>query len=773
MPTPPYAKLLARLNGGSPQSGGILAAFGDSVVLSSEDTAHPYAFRFEIYEYPDGFALPAGWSLAGDGFTYYYSGSSSAPAFTLPADTSLWGDFLLRLTINNGDPGVSGLPASQFVDEATALRILSASGVQDTGFSEGNQFDTQRGAVGSLKADLRLLDQGLGGGFGSTSIADHSVTYVKLQQLASHTLIGNPTGSTANAQAVGVTNGIEFTGTSIGLADGGVTYARMQDVSAQARLLGRGGASGVGPPEELTAGGGIEFSGTALQRSALTGDVTAAAGSGVTAIGANKVTLGMMAAVAGAALLGALGAGNVAALTGTQATTLLDVATVTDKGLVPAPTASSGRYFRDDLTWASVSGAFTGPADPGDDAKLAYASGGDLAYASAIKTDGTYLAFGTASASGLLRSAHGVIFWTGLTTAPADAALLSWGVGTDNRLTIGSTGVGSEAHNVATGGSYLWQINSSTAMTATAFGLALSPAATTGTVSPALSVTDAAHTSLTASTERHSVLLDLSSTKTWATGAISDQRSLLVVAPTLAFAAASTVGRAATVSISGAPIAGANATLTQSVALLLESGGIAYGSGAALSGLNRVAQPAVFLAGRSSTATDVNLVSWGTFATDQLVLGADGAASVYAHAATSFGLRLGGGTAWTFSATELDANSHGIVNLLSVNGTRVALGVLGSELSDANATLSVAGGSVYEQLTAFTANRSIALDPTGATANEAIEIRRHVTDGFTLTVTNGVGTPLYTFPAGQKRSCLFVYDSTAGQFREAPHLRIA
>jgi hypothetical protein len=42
------------------------------------------------------------------------------------------------------------------------------------------------------------------------------------------------------------------------------------------------------------------------------------------------------------------------ALTGTQVTANLDVATVTLKGLVPAPGSSSGRYLKDDLTWSTI-----------------------------------------------------------------------------------------------------------------------------------------------------------------------------------------------------------------------------------------------------------------------------------------------------------------------------------------------------------------------------------------------------------------------------------
>lgn len=43
-----------------------------------------------------------------------------------------------------------------------------------------------------------------------------------------------------------------------------VTYAKMQNVSAASRLLGRGSAAGSGDPEELTAGTGLSVSGTTV-----------------------------------------------------------------------------------------------------------------------------------------------------------------------------------------------------------------------------------------------------------------------------------------------------------------------------------------------------------------------------------------------------------------------------------------------------------------------------------------------------------------------------
>lgn len=94
------------------------------------------------------------------------------------------------------------------------------------------------------------------------------------------------------------------------IATDAVTYAKMQNVSATDRLLGRDTA-GAGDPEELTVGGGVEFTGgPGIQRSALTGDVTAPAGSNATTIANDAVTYAKMQNVATDRLLGRDTAGS-------------------------------------------------------------------------------------------------------------------------------------------------------------------------------------------------------------------------------------------------------------------------------------------------------------------------------------------------------------------------------------------------------------------------------------------------------------------------------
>lgn len=122
-----------------------------------------------------------------------------------------------------------------------------------------------------------------------------------------------------------------------------------------ARLNGGGGGGAPSGTGIVTVtGGALNAPGP------LTGDVTTVAGGLVTTIAANAVTLAKMAQVATGRFLGRLtaGVGDVEALTGTQATSLLDVFVTALKGLVPAPGAVANKYLRDDGTWQDPPGTF-------------------------------------------------------------------------------------------------------------------------------------------------------------------------------------------------------------------------------------------------------------------------------------------------------------------------------------------------------------------------------------------------------------------------------
>lgn len=116
------------------------------------------------------------------------------------------------------------------------------------------------------------------------------------------------------------------------------------------RLLGRDTA-GTGAPEALTVGGGLEFTGSGgIQRSALTGDVTASAGSGTTTIANDAVTYAKMQNVSATSrVLGRVtaGAGDVEELTPANLLTFIVTVDGAGSGLdADLLDGQSGSYYQ-------------------------------------------------------------------------------------------------------------------------------------------------------------------------------------------------------------------------------------------------------------------------------------------------------------------------------------------------------------------------------------------------------------------------------------------
>jgi len=102
--------------------------------------------------------------------------------------------------------------------------------------------------------------------------------------------------------------------------------------------------------------------------------------------------------------------------------------------------------------------------------------------------------------------------------------------------------------------------------------LTLTPDVITSGSPTLMLLTGAAHTTLAASVEVTDVNFNLARTVQFSTGALATQRTVRIQAATYAFVGASTITNAATLAISGAPIAGANATITNSYALWVQGG---------------------------------------------------------------------------------------------------------------------------------------------------------------------------------------------------------
>lgn len=169
--------------------------------------------------------------------------------------------------------------------------------------------------------------------------------------------------------------------------------------------------------------------------------------------------------------------------------------------------------------------------------------------------------------------------------------------------------------------------------------------ATTGSPN-ALEVVGAAHTTLTASTEASSILIDLDATVEFATGALTLQRAVCITAPTYGFVGASTLATAATFCVTGSPIAGANATLTRSYSILSQNGNVSFtmNSNAALT-VDFLAQNSV---GTTRTVTFKGALSAAsanadfTFATTGTTRTAGSLLAVVNNATTRFAVAFNG-----------------------------------------------------------------------------------------------------------------------------------
>ena len=223
----------------------------------------------------------------------------------------------------------------------------------------------------------------------------------------SGTFSGTSSGTNTGDQTITLTGDVTGSGTgsfAATIANDAVTYAKLQNISATDRLLGRVTA-GAGNAEEITctaAGRAIlDDADAAAQRTTLgaaatshthnAGDINSGilgtpfggtgaddtnggighvvkqndAGENYTTglvetlnIADANVTLAKLANIATARFIGRVTAatGVPEALTGTQATTLLDAFTSALKGLVPASGGGTTNFLRADATWAAPAG---------------------------------------------------------------------------------------------------------------------------------------------------------------------------------------------------------------------------------------------------------------------------------------------------------------------------------------------------------------------------------------------------------------------------------
>jgi hypothetical protein len=263
------------------------------------------------------------------------------------------------------------------------------------------KVDENAAITGATKTKITYDAKGLvtaGADATTADIADSSnKRYVTDAQL---TVLGNTSGTNTGDQTITLTGDVTGSGTgsfAATIANKAVTYAKIQDVSATSRLLGRKTA-GAGSAEELTASEALDFIGSTrgqvLYRGATgwavlnpgtsgqylktggagadpswdspaggvsdgdKGDITVSSSGTVWTVDSKAISLAKIQDIGTSRILGRVTAstGVTEELTGTQATTLLDTFTSSLKGLAPASGGGTTNFLRADGTWAAPQG---------------------------------------------------------------------------------------------------------------------------------------------------------------------------------------------------------------------------------------------------------------------------------------------------------------------------------------------------------------------------------------------------------------------------------
>lgn len=223
--------LQVKVNGGAPQTGAVTAAVADTIQLTAASMATwgASAAMWRIYDFPVGFAVPAGWSTSADGH-YYYQGNSDPPAFTVTAGHQ--GKYIVDVTAYEAGSAVT--------DAATSLDVPFSGGFSNIGRAEGAIFGgTRLRWAATLKAALKYL-------------YDSSVSVAAATPLATPSTIMSRDGSgntaVAGLTAASVTGSTDLTlncasGSVIKCQENGADVVRISDQGGVSHMSFRGAAN--------------------------------------------------------------------------------------------------------------------------------------------------------------------------------------------------------------------------------------------------------------------------------------------------------------------------------------------------------------------------------------------------------------------------------------------------------------------------------------------------------------------------------------------------
>lgn len=355
-----WAWVLAGVN---PETNEAVAVAGDEYASQAEltlDLLNDIAFAYYI---PCGAVQVAEADSALSDFSRYYDAHAW---YTSHSDFNDDDGTPANVVTDGALPGNSPFPAR--ADHLHGISDESVTNAKLTQMDEGT-LKGRKGATGTgAPIDITLVDGPEVTWVWSDppdeltlTLQDESVTNAKLADMDEATIKGRK-GATGAGVPVDITlvDGPEVAWVwsdppdelTLSLLDGAIGLDKLGDIPTD-RLLGRDTASS-GAIEELTVGGGLEFTGSGgIQRAALTGDVTAAAGNNTTTIANDVVTNVKLANMAEATLKGraaGAGTGDPADLSAAQVRAILGL---TAGGTLHVSTTQAGNVGTGEDTLAS------------------------------------------------------------------------------------------------------------------------------------------------------------------------------------------------------------------------------------------------------------------------------------------------------------------------------------------------------------------------------------------------------------------------------------